>query len=431
MGAADFHDPPVGDYESEIEWAIRARNVMLPDGNLAPGLDVVIAGDVIIDIVESGSGRVPVGRTVDWPQGTLIPGLVDSHTHLTFSADSQVVHHVTSEPPAEQVARALGNAQRALVRGVTTVVDCGGRIDVLLAVRQASQAGTITCPHVLVSGAPITTTAGHCHWLGGIADTTDEVVRLARQLTQDGVDFIKVMLTGGNITAGSNPLQLQYPERTMMALGAECSRLGKPLVVHAHTEVAVELAARSGATVIVHASCQDSRGALQLSATTLEALISTGAAVDPTITVGALESFADAPSGATRRHQQRRGMLPLFSRMHDAGVVLLAGTDAGVPGVPHGNVAQAIVALHHEVGLTRSEALLSGTSGPASVFGVADQVGSIRPGMQADLVLLDADLQEDITALHRPDRVWVAGRMTVLGGRLQTERREAAPVPAR
>jgi len=400
------------------EWAIRPLNVLLPSGDVADGLDIVLDGDSIVRVADSGDSGVADEDVLLWPHGTLMPGLIDSHAHLTFSADGDVVSNAIGESTHRQVARAFGNAQYALTKGVTTIVDCGARTEVIVAVRNASASGLIASPTVLVSGAPITTTAGHCHWLGGAADTTDEVIKLARQLAQDGVDFVKVMLTGGNITAGSNPRQLQYPESTIAALGAECQRLGKPLVVHAHSEKAVALAAISGATVIAHASCQDVDGKVALSAGTIAALKSAGTVVDATITVGALDGHLGADMAVRRRHEQRTAMLPLFRQMHDAGVVILAGTDGGVPSVPHGEVARAIAALHVEVGIPLGEALLSGTKRPAEAFGRSERLGVIRPGAQADLLLLEGDVVEDVSAVLRPAHVWMKGRLVASGGRL-------------
>ena len=400
------------------EWAIRPLNVLLPSGDVADGLDIVLDGDSIVRVADSGDSGLADEDVLLWPHGTLMPGLIDSHAHLTFSADGDAVSNAIGESTHRQVARAFGNAQYALTKGVTTIVDCGARTEVIVAVRHASASGLIASPTVLVSGAPITTTAGHCHWLGGAADTTDEVIRLARQLAQDGVDFVKVMLTGGNITAGSNPRQLQYPESTIAALGAECQRLGKPLVVHAHSEKAVALAAISGATVIAHASCQDVDGKVALSAGTIAALKSAGTVVDATITVGALDGHLGADMAVRRRHEQRTAMLPLFRQMHDAGVVILAGTDGGVPSVPHGEVARAIAALHVEVGIPLGEALLSGTKRPAEAFGRSERLGVIRPGAQADLLLLEGDVVEDVSAVLRPAHVWMKGRLVASGGRL-------------
>jgi imidazolonepropionase-like amidohydrolase len=418
MNLDDFNGLPTPDWETDGAWAIRPRNVLLPTGEIVEDVDILIEGDTITRVVARGESGLSDERILLWPNGTLLPGLIDAHAHLTFSADSEAVSNAVSESAHMQVARALGNAQFALTKGITTIVDCGGRTEVMLAVRHANATGLIATPTVLVSGSPITTTDGHCHWFGGTADTTEEVIKLARKLTQDGVDFIKIMLTGGNTTAGSNPRRFQYPEETIAALGAECVLLGQPLVVHAHSEHAVQLAALAGATVVAHASCQDEDGHVGLSMSTIEALNSAGTYVDATITVGAVGADVDVDEAVLRRREQRTSMLPLFHRMHDSGVAILGGTDGGVPGVAHGQVAQAIIALHVEVGLPLGEALLSGTRRPAEAFGRGERLGSIRAGAQADLLLLDGDVVVDVSAVCRPAHVWSKGQLIASHGRL-------------
>jgi imidazolonepropionase-like amidohydrolase len=161
---------------------------------------------------------------------------------------------------------------------------------------------------------------------------------------------------------------------------------------------------------------------------TIEALNSAGTYVDATITVGAVGADIDVDEAVLRRREQRTSMLPLFHRMHDSGVAILGGTDGGVPGVAHGQVAQAIIALHVEVGLPLGEALLSGTKRPAEAFGRGERLGSIRAGAQADLLLLDGDVVVDVSAVCRPAHVWSKGHLIVSHGRLVAGPPSLAPV---
>jgi imidazolonepropionase-like amidohydrolase len=230
-----------------------------------------------------------------------------------------------------------------------------------------------------------------------------------------GVDLIKVMVTGGNITKGSNPLALQFPPESIAALARECARLGKPLVTHAHTAEAVELSAAVGARVIAHATCSVGDGAIVLSDETLEALVAGGSYVDPTLMVAHLAVGADTDP-SERRVEQRRAMLPLLRTMNRSGVPLLAGTDAGVPGVPHGSVSGSMVALHREVGLSVGDALLAGTRNAASAFRIDDEVGSIEPDLVADLLLVDGLVDVDFEAIERPLAVWQAGVLVASSG---------------
>jgi imidazolonepropionase-like amidohydrolase len=434
-----------GEFFNEVDsadpWLIRAGSVLLPPGELASGMDVLIEGDRIRAVVPSGTSPVDEERLILAPDATLIPGLIDTHVHLTFSGDDELVDNVQRDAIGPQLARATGNAQEALSRGITTIVDCGGHTEALLALRSGLERGLVQGPRLLVSGAPITTTAGHCHWLGGTADTVEEVISRARGLAAAGVDLIKVMVTGGNITAGSNPARLQYPEAVLGALAEECGRLGKPLVAHAHSAEGVELAARIGARVVAHATCADQDGEVSLHLSVVEALAAAGTYVDPTLMVGARSavspSVPDARRGGNgtdagpppRRQVQRQAMLPVFAAMHQGGVRLLSGTDAGVPGVPHGSVADSVVALHTEVGLDIAQALGAATSRAAAAFGLGEEVGEIRAGLRADLLLLDGRLRDGMAVLHTPGTVWRAGRLVARHGLVRYD--TGGPVRAR
>lgn len=391
------------------EWAIRPAAVLLPDGEIVEDVDVVVRGSLIVEVTSSNDHAVRPDWVVSAPDSTLLPGLVDSHVHLTFNSGVDVVDRILRESASTHLARAAGNAQRALARGVTTAMDCGGVGDVVITLRDSIAAGSLCGPRLLVAGPPLTTTAGHCHWLGGTADSSDDLIRAMRQQVAAGVDFIKVMVTGGNITQGSNPARIQFPAEAIMALGRECERLGKVLVTHAHTVEAIELSAAAGARIVAHATCVQEDGGIALGPDTVDLLTRSGCYVDPTLMVG-------RDGVAERRAGQRTAMIPLLRTMHDAGIPLTAGTDAGVPGVAHGSVSDAIVTLHEELGLDVSAALLAGTAVPARAYGIDDQVGAIAPGLVADLLLVDGRVDEDIRAVTRPVAVWRNGSLVMRDG---------------
>jgi imidazolonepropionase-like amidohydrolase len=226
---------------------------------------------------------------------------------------------------------------------------------------------------------------------------------------------LKVMVTGGNLTPGSNPTMLQYAPEVVLALAAEARRLGRVLVAHAHSEEAVALAARAGIGVVSHATCRSTAG-IAISDETLVALRCAGTVVDATITVGMLGGSDHAPADGGARARVRSEMLPVFKAMHLSGVPLLAGTDGGVTSVQHGGVARAVLALHREVGLDLVEALWAATSNPAAALGLAATTGSLAPGLSADLVLLDGDVRADPDLLLRPATVWSRGRLAATAG---------------
>lgn len=417
-GLGDPRICPAGSIVStQPAWLLRPGCLLSADGGFVEGHAVVVRGSRIESVLPPGRQDWD-GPVLDAPQATLLPGLFDSHVHLTFSADGEVVANLLSEDHQEQVARAAANARAALLRGVVTLADCGGRTDVMLDLRARMRAPDAVGPRVLVSGSPITAIDGHCHWLGGAVADGSAALALARDLIAADVDFVKVMFTGGNLTAGSDPRLHQFDAAALRGISEACREQGRALVVHAHTEAAVRLAAEAGVTVIAHGTCLSPDGTIGIDEVTVSALRASGTAVDATITVGARTDFPGAGDNAIPRHLQRQAMLPVFREMAASGITILAGTDAGVPGVAHGDIAASIVALTSEVGMPLEQALAAATSLPARAYGLAGTTGSIARGLEADLLLLDGDVRADLTALQRPSRVWRSGRLLVRDGEL-------------
>jgi imidazolonepropionase-like amidohydrolase len=398
------------------EWVVRASRGFLPGTGFVVDCVVHIRGAHIVWVGHrDASGARPDLSDVDtvaFDDATLTPGLIDSHTHLTFSGGSSVPEQLAAESDLELLARAAGNAQHALAHGVTTLVDCGARGLTTHALRDAFDAGVIAGPRLLVAGSPITTTAGHCHWLGTHADTHDDAIRAARSRVADGSDIVKLMLTGGNMTEGSNPDALQYSVDTVNAVGADVARLGKPFVVHAHSAEGVVMAARAGARVVAHATCVDSAGRPPARAD-LDLVRDSGVFVDPTLMVANVHGAGDSlesSAGRLSRAQVREAMLPVYRELHDRGVPLLAGTDGGSTDVAHHRVAGSVRALHCEVGLSLEDALLAATDLPARAFGLRDRAGALEAGLSADLAVFAGDLSRDVDALESPLAVWARGR---------------------
>lgn len=417
---AEWHDRLGPIREGPGVFAVRAGLGLLPQRGFVEDVTVVVEGETITEVIEGGGpalSRLDGLDVLRAPSSTLLPGLIDSHVHLSFSGGRDPVGDVVGVSDIELGVRAYHNSLVALARGVTTVVDCGARAGVVIRLRDLVDKEALPSPRVLASGAPITTTAGHCAWLGACADSLDEVIREARRQVASGADFLKVMLTGGNLTPGSNPSMLQYPPEVVLALAAESRRLGKVLVAHAHSEEAVALAARAGIDVISHATCRSSDG-IAISEETLDCLRSAGTVVDATITVGILGAPELTPADGGARARVRFEMLPVFKSMHRSGVPLLAGTDGGVTSVEHGGAARAVLALHREVGLDFVEALLTATANPASCLGLASTTGSLAAGLSADLMLLRGDLRADPDLLLSPATVWARGRLCAESGSL-------------
>jgi imidazolonepropionase-like amidohydrolase len=399
-------------------YGLRVGAALLPGRGFVEDVTVVVDNGTIAAVDEGGPKGAGGGvEILSAPSSTLLPGLIDSHVHLSFSGGRDPVGDVVGVTDTELAIRAYHNASVALARGVTTLVDCGARGGVVIKMRDMLESGVLPGPRVLAGGAPITTTAGHCAWLGACADSLDEVIREARRQVAAGADFLKVMVTGGNLTPGSNPAMLQYAPEVVVTLAAEARRLGRVLVAHAHSEEAVALAGRAGIGIVAHATCQSSEG-IAISDETLSTLLAAGTVIDATITVGMLGGPEFTPPDGGARARVRAEMLAVFKSMHRAGVPLLAGTDGGVTSVEHGGVARAVLALHREVGLDLVDALGAATSNPADALGIAATTGSISPGLSADLILLDGDVRATPDLLSTPAAVLSRGRLAATAGSL-------------
>ena len=177
---------------------------------------------------------------------TLLPGLIDCHVHLVFSGSRAPLVDLQREDDQALLVRAVHNAQVALRAGVTTVKDLGARAGVSLALRDAIARGVLPGARILAAGPPLTTTGGHCYWLGGEADTADELRSAVRRLHREGVDLIKVMASGGRMTAGSNVCAAQFTEQEIRAVVDEARRLNKTVAAHGHGAAGIAVATLAG-----------------------------------------------------------------------------------------------------------------------------------------------------------------------------------------
>ncbi len=209
------------------------RASRLIDGAGADPIDdgVVVSVDgTITDVGAARDVNVPEGTDVitrDYPGCTLLPGLIDCHTHLLFSASDQALDDAIHDSDETLLLRGLANAQAELRCGVTTLRDCGGRGLLTLALRDGIDRGLVAGPRILAAGMPITTTGGHLNFCGLEADGVHEAIKATRRLCKGGVDFIKVMATGGGMTPGTNPRAPQYTVEELSAIVAEAHRDGR------------------------------------------------------------------------------------------------------------------------------------------------------------------------------------------------------------
>jgi imidazolonepropionase-like amidohydrolase len=340
---------------------------------------------------------VPV---LELPGATLLPGLVDTHVHLTFDASADPVGALAARTRAAE-HEAVREAAKAQVRaGVTTVRDLGDRDYSTLDLAGPG------LPTVVSAGPPITSVGGHCHYLGGETRSGDQAVRAAvRERAERGCRVIKVMASGGGLTPGTDMLAPQFTEADLAAVVDEAHRHGLPVTAHAHAQEAVAQAVRVGVDGIEHATFLTPDGVRAP-----DALIT--AIVRQRIAVGATLGVVPIPGIAPPPHVLRH--LPDFqrtvARLVGAGAVVVAGTDAGIgPIKPHGVLPRALGDLV-DLGMSPRAALRAGTSTAAAVVGLGDRKGRLAPGFDADVLAVAGDPTTDPAALLDPVAVLVGGR---------------------
>jgi imidazolonepropionase-like amidohydrolase len=287
---------------------------------------------------------------------------------------------------------------------VTTVRDLGDAGYLSLGVRSAAH-GDRTLPTVVAAGVPITTPGGHCHFLGECAAGIAGVRAAVRTRHERGVDVIKVMASGGNMTPGSRPELAQYSRAELCALVEEAHGLGLPVTAHAHGTTAIVDAVAAGVDSLEHASFMTADSVDDIPDGLLEEIVGRGIALSLTFGFRPVDG-AVMPPGMLAR-------LPLFvanaARMHAAGARIVVGTDAGIaPLKPHDVLRSALPQLA-QVGMAPAEALHAVTARAAEVIGLGGRKGRLAPGYDADILAVDGDPLSDPAAMQRVRAVYVRG----------------------
>lgn len=318
---------------------------------------------------------------------TVMPGLIDAHTHLAFDGGPEPVRRMRGESEAAQVALMLHHARNLLSVGVTTARDLGSPAYLDVAVREAIVGGIARGPRLVVSGPPITITGGHCWFMGGEADSADEVRTMVRRHHKHGTDLIKVMVTGGNMTTGSAPWQAQFDTDVLRVIVEEAHRVGKKVAAHAHAAEGIRRAVDAGVDSIEHCSFQNRSGGFELDDTLVDRIVDAGIHVSPTVNFRLPELLGMMPD-------------PYFpiGDLYRRGVQIIAGTDAGIDDTPHHGFIGGLQALAG-FGLPNREVLTAATSRAAAAIGLGEITGRLAPGYAADVVAVAGDPLRDLTSL--------------------------------
>ncbi|MCH7735742.1 MAG: amidohydrolase family protein [Chloroflexi bacterium] len=391
---------------------------------------VVVKDGLIADVTPRASLPGDIADTHDvhdLGDVSLLPGLIDAHSHMHCSATLDAYHLTTTESLQALVARSAKNIRNVLLSGTTTLRDIGSKNEVAFPIRDAVRSGVIPGPRLLLAGTPITTTAGHCWFFGTEADTEAEVVRAVRNQKKLGAEIIKIMATGGMFTPSANPRTPQYPASTLRAAVVEAERLDMQIVAHTLAAQGVKNCVEAGIHHLIHARWYpaDVTQPLDFDRDTVKRLIDNGQWVDPTFGHHLLGKEAVAAGLAPPRVPHplvaaspitEEDHIARAREMHDMGVRFTTGLDMGMAHADFARSASNSRAFVKHLGFSEWEAIAAATKDTAAALRLDSQIGTLEPGKVADLVSMAGDPAGDIENLERSVDVIQGGTPVKLGG---------------
>jgi len=373
---------------------------------------IVIQGDKIVSV--GSDAQVPAGaQVVDLSNATVLPGLIDAHTHITYTTNFGYSRLGVSVP--RQALNGARNARVTLDAGFTTIRNVGADEFTDVALRDAINAGDVPGPRMLVSGPALGITGGHCddnllpfEWHAqseGVADGVEGVQHKVREVIKYGADLIKICATGGVLSHGDNPQASQYTLEEMKAIVADAHRLGRKVAAHAHGAEGIRWASEAGVDSIEHGSYIDDAA--------IATMKKNGTYLVPTLYLSDwflenAEKIGTPPELIAKGREVMPAARKNVARAFAAGVKVGFGTDAAV--YPHGLNAHEF-AVMVKLGLTPLQAIQAATINDADLLGWSDKVGTIEPGKWADIVAVDGDPLADVTTLERVKFVMKGGEV--------------------
>jgi imidazolonepropionase-like amidohydrolase len=400
---------------------VRAGRLVEPDSGTVLTDQIIVVANGKIQAVGKGLAVPPGAKLIDLSDKTVLPGLIDCHTHL---ADGNGIgnrdpFNVLKKTASRVVLESVPNASVTLLSGFTTVRDVGTyRALNDIALRDAIAEGEIIGPRMYVAGAYITITGGAGAMTGqapdiqlpwdlhyGEANSPWEVRQRVRLLAHNGVDHIKILSSGAVLTHGSSPNATEFTPEELQAAVEEARNFGLRVEAHAHNPEGIKNAIRAGVASVEHATLIDDEGIAlaKKNGTYLDMDIYDEECIEEEGKKGTIPlDFLEHDQALGEKQRQN------FRKAVEAGVKMAFGTDLGV--CPYGTSPKQF-AFMVRYGMTPMQAIQAATSNAADLLGHSDIIGSIQPGKSADLVAVSGDPLKDIKLLESVEFVMKEGKV--------------------
>jgi imidazolonepropionase-like amidohydrolase len=354
-------------------------------------------------------------RFVDLPGTTALPGLMDAHVHVTLPPTVDPLATMASETDDDLVVRGAVAAERMVRAGITTAYDCGARNTTGQRVRDAISRGLSLGPRLLVSGRTVTQKKGHCWFFGGEVDGVENVRAAVRRIIEEeGADGIKIFATGGGLTPGTDSRYASYSVEELAAAAEETHKLGKRITSHAHGVPGIRNASLAGIDSIQHCTMLGERWEWAFDAEVARGMARRGTRACPTISAGYrsevefgidINKLQPNPGAMTRQDWWANAR-----RLIDEGVTVVPATDVGVNLTDFGDELFLELEAYARIGVPPADVIRWATARSAWHQGIENVTGTLREGLEADILVVDGRPDEDITDLRRTRYVMRAGR---------------------